>query len=79
MTETHQYKISQKDTTNQINIRITNQDIEEITASGDWFLTMQLERHDKDVTKSLLRQIKEYISCIFFNYWYLFIVKNILS
>jgi hypothetical protein len=60
-----QYKISQKDTINQINIRITNQDNEEITTFGDWQLTMQLERHDEDITESLLTQIKEYISYIF--------------
>jgi hypothetical protein len=60
-----QYKISQKDTINQINFRITNQDNEEITTFGDWQLTMQLERHDEDITESLLTQIKEYISYIF--------------
>ena len=60
-----QYKISQKDTINQINIRVTNQDNEEITTLGDWQLTMQLERHDEDITESLLTQIKEYISYIF--------------
>ena len=59
-----QYKISQKDTINQINIRVTNQDNEEITTLGDWQLTMQLERHDEDITESLLTQIKEYISYI---------------
>ena len=47
------------------NIRITNQDNEEITTFGDWQLTMQLERHDEDITESLLTQIKEYISYIF--------------
>ena len=60
-----QYKISQKDTINQINIRITNQDNEDIITLGDWQLTMQLERHDEDITESLLTQIKEYISYIF--------------
>ena len=60
-----QYKISKKDTINQINFRITNQDNEEITTLGDWQLTMQLERHDEDITESLLTQIKEYISYIF--------------
>jgi len=60
-----QYKISQKDTINQINIRVTNQDNEEITTLGDWQLTMQLERHDEDITESLLTQIKEYIIYIF--------------
>ena len=60
-----QYKISQKDTINQINIRITNQDNEYIITLGDWQLTMQLERHDEDITESLLTQIKEYISYIF--------------
>ena len=60
-----QYKISQKDTINQINFRITNQDNEEISTLGDWQLTMQLERHDEDITESLLTQIKEYISYIF--------------
>ena len=54
-----QYKISQKDTINQINFRITNQDNEEISTLGDWQLTMQLERHDEDMTESLLKQIKE--------------------
>lgn len=43
-----QYKISQKDTINQINVRITNQDNEEISTLGDWQLTMQLERHNED-------------------------------
>ena len=60
-----QYKISQKDTINQINIRITNQDNEEITTLGDWHLTMQFERHDEDITESILNQIKEYIKYIF--------------
>ena len=60
-----QYKISQKDTINQINIRVTNQDNEDIITLGDWQLTMQLERHDEDMTESLLTQIKEYISYIF--------------
>jgi hypothetical protein len=60
-----QYKISQKDTINQINVRITNQDNEEIATLGDWQLTMQLERHDENMTESLLTQIKEYISYIF--------------
>ena len=32
---------------------------------GDWQLTMQLERHDEDITESLLTQIKEYISYLF--------------
>ena len=53
-----QYKISQKDTINQINIRVTNQDNEDIITLGDWQLTMQLERHDEDITESLLTQIK---------------------
>ena len=60
-----QYKISQKDTINQINIHITNQDNEDITTLGDWQLTMQLERHDEDMTETILSQIKEYISYIF--------------
>ncbi len=60
-----QYKISQKDTINQINFRITNQDNEEIATLGDWQLTMQLERHDEDMTESPLTQIKEYRSYIF--------------
>ena len=60
-----QYKISQKDTINQINIRVTNQDNEDIITLGDWQLTMQLERHDENMTESLLTQIKEYISYIF--------------
>jgi len=60
-----QYKISQKDTINQINIRITNQDNEEISTLGDWNLTLQFERHDEDITESLLTQIKEYIKYIF--------------
>ena len=46
-----QYKISQKDTINQINIRITNQDNEEISTLGDWNLTLQFERHDEDMTE----------------------------
>ena len=60
-----QYKISQKDTINQINIRVTNQDNEDIITLGDWQLTMQLERHDEDITESLLTQIKEYMKYIF--------------
>ena len=54
-----QYKISQKDTINHINIRITNQDNEDIGTLGDWNLTMQFERHDEDITESLLTQIKQ--------------------
>ena len=60
-----QYKISQKDTINQINIRITNQDNEDISTLGDWKMTMQFERHDEDITESILNQIKEYIIYIF--------------
>ena len=60
-----QYKISQKDTINQINFRITNQDNEDISTFGDWQMTLQLERHDEDITESLLTQIKEYISYLF--------------
>ena len=60
-----QYKISQKDTINQINIRITNQDNEDISTLGDWNLTLQFERHDEDITESILNQIKEYIKYIF--------------
>ena len=60
-----QYKISQKDTINQINIKITNQDNEDISTLGDWNLTMQLERHDEDNTESLLTQIKEYMKYVF--------------
>ena len=60
-----QYKISQKDTINQINIRVTNQDNEDISTLGDWNLTLQFERHDEDMTESILNQIKEYIKYIF--------------
>ena len=60
-----QYKISQKDTINQINIKITNQDNEDISTLGDWTLTLQLERHDEDNTESLVTSIKEYIKYIF--------------
>jgi hypothetical protein len=60
-----QYKISQKDTINQINIRITNQDNEDISTLEDWNLTLQFERHDEDMTESILNQIKEYIKYIF--------------
>jgi hypothetical protein len=60
-----QHKISQKDTINQINFRITNQDNEDISTFGDWQMTLQLERHDEDITESLLTQIKEYISYLF--------------
>lgn len=60
-----QYKISQKDTINQINIRLTNQDNEDISTLGDWNLTLQFERHDEDMTESILNQIKEYIKYIF--------------
>ena len=62
VTQVFNYKISQKDTINQINVRITNQDNEEIATLGDWQLTMQLERHDENMAESLLTQIKEYIS-----------------
>ena len=60
-----QYKISQKDTINQINIRVTNQDNEEITTLGDWQLTFQFEQHYENVTEKKISQIKEYISYIF--------------
>ncbi len=60
-----QYKISQKDTINQINVRITNQNNEQIATLGDWQLTMQLERHNEDQTESLLTHKKEYISYFF--------------
>ena len=60
-----QYKISQKDTINQINIFITNQDNEEISTLGDWQLTLQLERHDEDMTESLLTKISEYLKYLF--------------
>ena len=65
VTQVFNIRLVKKDTINQINIRITNQDNEEITTFGDWQLTMQLERHDEDITESLLTQIKEYISYIF--------------
>lgn len=60
-----QYKISQKDTINQINFFITNQDNETISTLGEWQMTLQLERHDEDITESLLTQIKEYMKYIF--------------
>ena len=60
-----QYKISQKDTINQINLYITNQDNEEISTLGDWQLTLQLERHDEDMTESLLTKISEYLKYLF--------------
>ena len=37
-----QYRISQIDTVNQINIRITSQDNEEISTLDNWHLTLQL-------------------------------------
>ena len=55
-----QCRISQKDTINQINIRMTNQDNEEISTLDNWNLTLQLERHE-----SILNQIKEYIIYIY--------------
>ena len=60
-----QYRIGKKDTINQINIRITNQDNEEISTLDNWHLTLQLERHDEDNTESILNQIKEYIIYIY--------------
>ena len=69
-----QYKISQKDTINQINIKITNQDNEDISTLGDWNLTMQFERHDEDITESLLTQIKEYMKYIFIVLYYTYLV-----
>ena len=64
-----QCRISEKDTFNQINIRITNQDNEEISTLDNWlhywYLTLQLERHDEDNTEFILNQIKEYIKYIF--------------
>ncbi len=38
--------------------RIARGDISEITTSGNWQLTMQLERHDEDMIESLLTQMK---------------------
>ena len=52
-----QYKINQTDTINQINISITNQDNEDISTLGDWQMTLQLERHDEDMTEMLLKKI----------------------
>ena len=74
-----QNRISQIDT-NQINIRITNQDNEEISTLGDWNLTLQLERHDEDNTESILNQIKEYLFIYLFSYRRTFneSLKNIL-
>ena len=60
-----QYRISQIDTVNQINIWITNQDNEEISTLDNWHLTLQLGRHDEDDTESILNQIKEYIIYIY--------------
>ena len=68
-----QYRISQIENLNQINIRITNQDNEEITTLGDWQLTFQFEQHNEDITERLLTQIKEYISYLFI------IIGNYLS
>ena len=67
LTETQVFNIElvKKDTINQINIRITNQDNEEISILDNWHLTLQLERHDEDNTESVLNQIKEYIIYIF--------------
>ena len=67
------------DTVNQINIRITNQDNEEISTLDNWHLTLQFERHDEDNTESILNQIKEYIIYIF-SYRRIFneALKNIL-
>jgi hypothetical protein len=48
-----QYRISQIENLNQINIRITNQDNEEITTLGDWQLTFQFEQHNEDITERL--------------------------
>jgi hypothetical protein len=55
-----QYRISQIENLNQINIRITNQDNEEITTLGDWQLTFQFEQHNEDITERLLTQIKTF-------------------
>ena len=60
-----QYRISRIDTVNQINIRITNQDNEEISTLDNWHLILQLERHDEDHTESILNQIKQYIIYIY--------------
>ena len=49
----------------RVNIRITNQDTEEISTLGNWNLTLQLEIHDEDNTESILNQIKEYIIYIY--------------
>ena len=68
-----QYRISQIENLNQINIRITNQDNKEITTLGDWQLTFQFEQHNEDITERLLTQIKEYISYLFI------IIGNYLS
>ena len=68
-----QYRISQIENLNQINIRITNQDNEEITTLGDWQLTFQFEQHNEDITERILTQIKEYISYLFI------IIGNYLS
>ena len=68
-----QYRISQIENLNQINIRITNQDNEEISTLGDWQLTFQFEQHNEDITERLLTQIKEYISYLFI------IIGNYLS
>ena len=68
-----QDRISQIENLNQINIRITNQDNEEISTLGDWQLTFQFEQHNEDITERLLTQIKEYISYLFI------IIGNYLS
>ncbi len=45
-TQVFNIRLVKKDTINQINIRITNQDNEDISTLGDWNLTLQFERHD---------------------------------
>ncbi len=74
------YKINQIENINTINIRITNQDNEEITTLGDWQLTFQFEQHYENVTEKKITANKRIYYLYFFINWKLFILireKNI--
>ena len=68
-----QYTVTRIENINNFNISVFNQDGYIIEDMPDWSMCLQFERHVKDDSVTLLRQIKEYLSYIFLvigNYLY---------
>ena len=68
-----QYTVTRIENINNFTISVFNQDGYIIEDMPDWSMCLQFERHVKDDSVTLLRQIKEYLSYIFLvigNYLY---------